>query len=329
MNIGILMPTMAVTGGVRRVVEIANRLIKEKHKVTIYNNRNNHAGWMNQNPALYIQKPMSEIFNERIKDIWLCGWPNFSSEIYNTIIGKKFYMIQHIENSWIQFLKDSTNNFICFSSHAYDFAIRQFGKKVYKITGGINLKLFNVDINKEIERRKNGYKKKRMVVLCYPRKQAKHIVEAAKGMEIELRFLGSPKIDNCEKSENYLGKSYNGLSQSEIKKAYQESDLYVSVQMYRHCWDNTIAEAMACGCPAMVNNAGAIQDMKNGIIVYEDKIGHYPEVIRENIKNFINSDFFTIESMIKTAHKTVTQFDWDLIFPELLGVLNGNNLPLV
>ena len=101
MNIGIVMPTMGVTGGVRRVVEIANRLVEYKHKVTIYNQQKNTAStWLKPMKILYQQKNISDILKENKKDIWLCGWPNFEPWVYKTIQGKVFYLIQHIESSW-------------------------------------------------------------------------------------------------------------------------------------------------------------------------------------------------------------------------------------
>ena len=37
----------------------------------------------------------------------------------------------------------------------------------------------------------------------------------------------------------------------------------MSLQTKRACWNNPVAEAMACGCPVLATHIGAVQDLDN------------------------------------------------------------------
>ena len=124
MDIGIAMPTMGITGGVRRVVEIANRLSMAGNNVTIYNEQYNNATWMKPVKLFYKQKRLADLrdVGENRKDIWLFGWPNFMPWVYEIVEGNKFFMIQHIEETWGPLILKYQCPTISFSTYANEFA---------------------------------------------------------------------------------------------------------------------------------------------------------------------------------------------------------------
>lgn len=339
MNIGILMPTMGVTGGVRRVVEIANRLVQSKHNVTIYNLEKNVAKWMKPIKLLYQQKRLDDIHSERKKDVWLCGWPNFTDDIYDTVIGNnKFFMIQHIEKSWISLIKKPDWSTISFSTYAHNWTKSHcFADKHFKVLGGLNTDIFNSDINEEIKERMKRIDKRKFIVLGYPRKGAKYIVKALdilKNKNIELELFGNPKIDNCHKSKYFNGKYYHGLSQDEIAKVYKRADLYVSLQTPRACWNNPVAEAMACGCPVITTQIGAVEDLlcpgiqtipilKHCLNDENAFVNNLAKRIKDMYWLFSIYKDSHIEKFTKCSYDKVQQFSWNKIFPEFLKVLQN------
>ena len=341
MNIGIVMPTMGVTGGVRRIVEIANRLVEYKHNVTIYNDQKNRAEtWLKPMKFLYQQKRLSDILKESNKDVWLCGWPNFESWVYTTIKGKVFYLIQHIEGSWKEHINNKNCSTISFSTYAYNWTVENSNhKNHYKCIGGLNTDIFNCDINKvaheRVQRMNFGNK---FVILGYPRKRAKYLVKAVDILNndsIELRFFGNPKVDDCNKSKYFKGQYYHSRPQNEIPNIYSGADLYVSLQTERACWNNPVAEAMACGCPVVTTDVGAVQDLKCAGLIslpslkkFKNDENHFIGSLAAKIKDAmwlfrIKVGSSHVNTFIENSYKHVQQFSWNNIFPKFEGIVCG------
>jgi glycosyltransferase involved in cell wall biosynthesis len=323
MNVGILMPTMGITGGVRRVVEIANRLTQSGNKVTIYNAKTNSAKWMRPIPNLYTQKHISSIYEEFEKDVWLCGWPNFPPQYYSILKGKKFFMIQHIEGTWPNLIRLDGWETISFSTYAFNYAYGVKPEGCFKVIGGINMDLFkNIDLNKVITHKH----KDRIVFLAYPRKGAKHLVKALNLLnwntdEFEVQYIGDPYTDDCNLSKYYRGVYYKGNTQDKMKEIYGNAHFYVSTQTPRACWENLVAESIASGCLVIAYRIGAMQDMEPacfrvwGPSSEESYVENLAEAINESMLDIVKDEFYF------KAKEYIEQFSWNNIFPKFLEIL--------
>ena len=155
---------------------------------------------------------------------------------------------------------------------------------------------------------------------------AKYLVQALgilNPKNVELRYFGNPKVDDCHKSPYYKGIYYHGVAQDQMWRLYSEADLYVSLQTNRACWNNPVAEAMACGCPVLTTSIGAVRDL----ITHGTHVIPSIEMCKKDQSQFVGNLSLALKYIIKSgydesteksiteAYQNVMEFSWNKIFP--------------
>ena len=103
-----------------------------------------------------------------------------------------------------------------------------------------------------------------------PNKGVREIVESCRSISgLDIRFVGeTPSMSFVESLKSLIDSNTNGttltfvgqVSQEEIIKELLSAELFVFPSYYEG-FPNAILEAMACGCPIIASNVGAIPEM--------------------------------------------------------------------
>lgn len=261
MKISFLEPHLQIYGGIRRILELANRLGERGHDVTIFHSDGSACKWMK---CIARVKPSDQIFNED-HDVIIYNDPNTTD--YKTVQKaearlKIFYVLDLLyDNSlltglklklydpWYKrplYLKKSLRSpYLKLANATW---VKEWLKKNMKINsvlllGGVNREMFHPV---EVEKNSNEIR-----ILCSgdprDRKGTKTVLDA---FEIVKKEEPNVLLDT------YHGK---GIPQNRMAGKYCAADIFVDAQWYAG-WNNPVAEAMACKVPVVCTDIGGVAD---------------------------------------------------------------------
>jgi len=197
-------------------------------------------------------------------------------------------------------------------------------RKTEVIPGGINLKRFNVKINRDKLRSKYLGKRKNKKTLLYvgrihESKGIQHVIDAIEGLDVNFLIVGRDAgfEDSLKKraKERKVGgkvKFLGGVTDEELFKLYKISDLFV---LYSD-WEGfglVVIEAMAGGLPVIGSDKGALPLLiKNDFNGY---IAHNEEELMDKIK-ILTGDEKLRSRLSRNSLAFAKDFDWDNISVE-------------
>jgi len=310
MRISFVEPHLKIFGGIRRVVELANRLSLRGHVVTIFHSNGSPCEWM---------KCIAEIksYDEVLKhdhDVIIYNDPNpidyklvkkanaklkvfYILELYDKQLLKGInFRLFSPKNSRMLFLKKSLLfPYLRLSNATWEkkWLKRNMNLDSKLLLGGINTKIFYpVDIVKDASELK---------ILCSgdprERKGTETILEA-----IEIVKKDDPRVT----IDTYYGK---GLPQEKMAEKYSSADIFIEAS-WSAGWNNPVAEAMACKVPVICSDIGGVRDFafheKTALLVPpKDPNAIASAVLRliydEKLKNVLRNN----------AYNHILKFDWD------------------
>lgn len=323
MNIGILLPSIGVYGGVRRFVGLANELSLRKHDVTIYTPDGKSCVWLKciskwnkydnflsmKNDAIIFGYPgqedrrLSSMSNAKKKIFWCCG-------IYDPkdIIGleeNKNPWIKKINNITLKYLHDQELIKIAVSSWLTNFC------KEYLKINKINTIFCGID--RDIFKPFEGIKKIKDSILspCEKRSfKSKHLMKVI--------FAKVKKRVPSATLSSYRGM---GIRQSKMSKFISSHEIY-SDDTILAGWHNPAIEAMACGLPVACFDFGGIRDFaihgKTALLAAKGK----PISLAKATITLLLDKNMAIE-LSKNAMDHISQFTWKRCGNEFEEILNG------
>lgn len=312
MKISFLEPHLKTFGGIRRIIELSNRLTLRGHAVTIYHSDGSPCNWM---PCIATIKPRADILLES-HDALIYNDPNPTDfELVKRANSnlKVFYVLALYNRDWLvgfhlqmilplpwfqrmQILKKSLRSSylkLTNATWAYDWLLMHMGIHSELVVGGVNQQMFHPV---EVTRQPNVIK-----VLCSgdprERKGTDTVLKA-----LELAQEGDPRI----RLETYHGK---GVPQSDMARLYSSADIFVDGQWYAG-WNNPVAEAMACKVPVVCTDIGGVADFafheKTALLVPVRN----PQAMADAILQLVK-DASLRDTLRESGYQQITQFDWD------------------
>lgn len=285
-RIGIVAPSLGRNGGVRRLIEIANRLHERDHKVTLFSDYSAASMLRIRCP----RKKFADLKRERL-DVLCVGWPRFNADrqwIYNAGKArlKLWFMQAYYGKEDRRFLQDDSFIKIAFSSHMYNVG-KELGADPIKAIGGINFEHFY------------PMKLPRDTML-YRQRRSLHIEDYSNfNMEQIYKDLGYKKIK--------LLKHYNALG---VIRFYNSGKVFVSSEAHFAGWANPIVEAMACRAVAISDWTPAADDL---IIPGETGLRYKnAEEVKEVIRKVMRDHGFR-RQIQNNAEKYIKQFDYKYV----------------
>lgn len=310
MRISFIEPHLEVYGGIRRIIELSNRLVRMGDEVTIYHPAGTPCTWL---PSLAQVRPLDEarrvqhevvIFNDpphyrlvrglaaRLKVFYVLilyekeRLRGFNPKVLWPKKGRMMSMRRALD---LPFLKLANATWI------KNYLEEELGVDCELVLGGVNQDLFH-----PVEVERNG---DRLLILATgdprPRKGMRTVLESV--------ARASRKVPNLV-LETYYGK---GIRQEKMAEVYSRADLFVDGQWEEGCgWNNPVAEAMACRVAVVCTDIGGVADFafpsKTALLVPPQDAEAMAEAI---VKMAL--DPALRGRLARAAYRVIRRFDWD------------------
>lgn len=300
MKVGWIEPHLKCCGGIRRVLEISNRLQEMDHNQVIFlpkeqMSKSGAAIWL---PVLAELRPLEHIENIDL-DVIIFNLESQWPLILKSPAKVKVNYILHYAPLYkdANEARDSYNidcKKIANSNWTADMIFAELGERPIVVHGGINPEHFH-PVKCEI-----AYD-----VLCYG---SNKVWKGTKTIEKAVKLL------YCSMAQ-YEGK---GIPQASMAEIYSKAKVFVSGSYYEG-WNHPALEAMACGVPVVMTDDGGSSDYavnnQNALIVSPRDHVQMALAIAD-----ILAEKTDITSLIKNGLKTAKKFTWEKTVDKLLGL---------
>lgn len=310
MRIGFIEPHLKVFGGIRRIVELSNRLVRRGHDVTIFHPAGTPCEWME---CLAATRP-SDSCLETPHDVIVYNDPNphdyrlarraparlrvfFVLELYEIPLLTGFHPTLYLpRNQRTRYMRKSLRSPALKLTNATwlsEWLRERMNIESELLIGGVNTEMFHpVELTRD---------PRRFVVLCSgdPReRKGTRTIERA----VEIAARREPRIELA----TYHGR---GIPQSSMAEAYGRADLFVEAS-WQAGWNNPVVEAMACGVPVVCTAIGGVRDFafdeRTALLVPPRD----PEAMAAAILRMVDDD--TLRDRLRgEALCHVRSFSWD------------------
>lgn len=262
MKIGFIEPHLKVYGGIRRIVEMANRLSDRGHDVTIYHSDGSPCEWLECRARIAPGRAALESAHDVIvyndpepEDMFLAARARSLATFYYVLhlyerellsgFQPRIYMGRHKRTRNLRACLRSAHVKVANASWIQRWLKEHMDIDAELLIGGVNFDLFH-----PLEREPRGDGAARVLASGDPRPgKGTDTVEAA----VELVREDIPDVA----LETYYGK---GIPQEEMAAVYNAADVFVDASRNSGGWNNPVAEAMACGVAVACTHNGQVED---------------------------------------------------------------------
>lgn len=322
MKISFVEPHLKIYGGIRLIIELANRLTERGHNVTIFHSDGSPCKWMECKAKI---KSYEEVLKQE-HDVIIYNDPNpIDYKLVKKAKAKLkvFYVLGLYDKQLLKGLnlriylpwnkrmlvlrKSLCSLYLKLSNATWE---KEWLKENINIDSkllinGVNTKMF---YPVEVEKNPNEIR-----ILCSgdsrEMKGTKTILEA-----IEIAKKEEPKI----LLDSYYGK---GIPQEKMAEKYSSADIFVEGS-WQAGWNNPVAEAMACAVPVVCTDIGGVKDFafhgKTALLVPPKN----PEVMASATLRLIRDEKLR-EKLRENAYQHIKQFDWDKSAKRLEEILSS------
>ena len=321
MKISFVEPHLKIYGGIRRIIELANRLTEMGHDVTIFHSDGSPCQWMK---CIAKVKSYDEVLKEE-HDVIIYNDPNpidyklvkkakaklkvfYVLELYDKQLLKginlRIYLPWH--KRMLILKKSLCSPYLKLSNATWEKKWLKENMNIDSmfLLGGVNTKMFH-----PVKVKKNPNE---IRVLCSgdprERKGTKTILEA-----VEIAKKEEPRIV----LDTYHGK---GIPQEKMAEKYCSADIFVEGSWHAG-WNNPVAEAVACKVSVICTDIGGVKDFafheKTALLVPPKN----PEAMASAILRLIRDEKLR-ETLRENAYQHIRQFDWDRSAKRLEEILN-------
>jgi glycosyltransferase involved in cell wall biosynthesis len=326
-DFGALLPGVGVFGGVRRFLAIGNELVRRGHNYTLYHPRGDAPGWM---PFAGATRPLGELGGTH-HDVLLCGEPAVLSEFAAAPARLKlFYCVLEKLAGEGAIVRDRRWTLLANSSGIAARLWRRYRVRAEPAFGGIDTALFHP----RGPGRPAHPEPLRLLAygrLSRPRKGTQLVLRAAEAVarsrERAPAWAGTiaqpvqvvlfdhvgpgnerdprPDLRTTVPVEFHLD-----LDQEALAALYSTCDLFVSAER-RAGWNNTVAEAMACGVPVVCTRSGTRDVARHGETAWVVPVRH-PWFLARGIRR-LYADSGLRQRLRNAARARVAEFTWERV----------------
>ncbi len=321
MKVAFVEPHLGLFGGIRRILELANRLTDRGVDVTVFHPEGTPCEWMESHARV---RPSVQLLDEP-QDVVIYNDPNpedfrlvrrastrlrvfYVLELYETGLLPGFHpMIYRPRHQRTLYMKRSLKaGYLLLTNATWlsQFLHDRLGLDSTLLLGGVNREMFH-----PVEREPDDVFR----VLCSgdprPRKGTEDIraaVELARRTYPEIRLV------------TYHGR---GVPQHEMARVYGAADLFVEAS-HQAGWNNPAAEAMACGIPLVCTDIGGVRDFaEHERTALLAPPGDVP-AIAEAILRMVGDDALRAR-LAGAGLERIERFDWDRSADRLIEILES------
>jgi len=310
MKIAFVEPHLELYGGIRRIIELSNRLARMGEDVSIYHPAGTPCEWMKSEARI---QPLSSLKTERFDAVLFNNPPDYKHVRRTAATLKAFYILGLYDKEKLKkfnpkifwpikgrmlSLKRALQMpflMICNATWMQQFLKEHLGIDSDLVMGGINRDIFYpVQVHRDRE-------SIRLLSSGDPRefKGTRTVEEAA---AIVKRSYPNVVLDF------YYGKN---IPQGSMAKTYSSADIFLDATWDSGSgWNNPVCEAMACKVPVVCTDIGGVQDFahhgKTALLVPPRN----PRRMAGEVMRLIRSESLR-ETLRRNAYERVLQFDWN------------------
>jgi glycosyltransferase involved in cell wall biosynthesis len=317
MNLGVILPTINLWGGVKRFLELGNIFVDKGHRFTVVTPEGIPPGWFafRGNVACIADLDAMQfdaLFTTESQFVALLRSANTRLRIFYHVLQSEDLRPVIADSAVIVFVN---------SRNLYDF-----DRRVYRITpflaaGGVNLKVYSPKPTRDLGNP--------ITVLVYgrlriKRKGTRFVVHACErlhkqGIAIKLLLFDTPLTESDRQRINSFRCAcpFEFVVDHPIDRnnaLFHRADVFVSAEKNAG-WANTSAEAMAAGIPVIATRSGSrdfLFNNKTGMVVWRNSIS-----IAWAIKRMI-ADQELRQRLTAEARQTIERFDWQVLADSIL-----------
>lgn len=321
MKLGVLLPHTKLYGGVKRFLELGNIFVEKGHEFCVYTPDAAPPNW-------FAYKGRMATFEQAATDELDALWTTTTA--YAPILAasnarhKIFYHVRIKENLRDVVRYPDIEIFAC-STNVYEHDMRHCGRKPFLAVGGVTMANYQPKTDYAVDAGRP------FVVMGYGRiaervKGTKYVVKACerlyrKGYNIRLLLFDTAlsqqwqqKLDafTCKCPFDFV-KNHPFERNSEL---FNRADCFVSAENPRYSgWNNTVAEAMACGLPVVSTSAGTKDLLIDGVNGLQS--ARWVFCFQRHIARLYHDEALR-RSLGTAARQHVAQFDWNILADRIL-----------
>ena len=308
MRIAFIEPHLELYGGIRRVMELSNRLTKLGDDVTLFHPTGEPCGWMT---GLAKTRPTADLTREEFDAVVFNDPPHYELAVRARARVKAFYILclddrDRLESFSLKILWPKKGRIMALkralampflkianATWMQMYLERTLGIESELVIGGINRDVFRPVT---VERSGDVF---RILSSGDPReRKGSETIRAA----IDLVRREHPNVELV----TYHGR---GIPQEKMAETYCFADLFVDAQWYAG-WNNPVAEAMACGVPVVCTDIGGVADFafheETAVLFPVGSVDRLASAIRRMME-----DPGLRERLKRNALSRISRFDWD------------------
>lgn len=326
MILGVLLPHTKLYGGVKRFLELGNIFVAKGHRFIVFTPDGKGPSWFDYKGET---ATFDDVGVMELDALWTTTVKFMPMVLSSKARHKIFYHVRKNEKVKHLMKNPEVEVFAC-STNVYDYDLKKYGRKAFKAIGGVTVSSYKPKQDYSLGHRP-------FVVMAYGRlaervKGTHYVVSAceklyAKGYDIKLLLFDTPIDEACRKKieaftckcpfEFVLDHPFNRNSE-----LFNRADCFVSAENPKYSgWNNTVAEAMACGLPVVTSKAGTldlIKDGQNGI-----RSARWCFCFVRHIKE-LYADEALRRKYGTAARRDIMEFDWSVVAEKILIYLENN-----
>jgi len=319
MKVAFVEPHLGLFGGIRRILELSNRLTDRGVEVTVFHPAGTACDWMECRASI---RPSDSLLDQQ-QDVVIYNDPNpedfrlvrrapaglkvfYVLELYETRLLPGFHpMIYRPRHQRTLYMKRSLKaGYLLLTNATWlsTFLRERMDLDSTLLLGGVNRDMFH-----PVERAAN----ESFRILCSgdprPRKGTDTIraaVDLARGERPDIQL------------DTYHGR---GVPQHEMAAVYGAADLFIEASTQAG-WNNPAAEAMACSVPLICTDIGGVRDFafheRTALLVPSGDVQRLASSILR-----MAADAGLRERLAAAGLETIRRFDWDRSADRLVEIL--------
>lgn len=328
-NVGFILPTTNISGGVNVILKHCEILRKHGFDVFVINMDDNDADIINKAGRIFVLVPENIKMYGRIHTLVASLWSTLQFALEYPFVKRINYFVQNFETDFMeygQYFRIRANatyntfkpiNYTTMSTWCQDWLKEEYGKESIYVRNGINIQQFPYK-----ERDFNG--KIKILVEGNSIDHYKNVDESFKIVEkldkskYEIHFLsyqGKPK------EWYYVDKFMNKVPYDEVGKVYQDADILIKSSLLESFSYPPLEMMATGGLVVAVANGGNVEYLKDNYncLFYEQ--GNIDDAILK-IES-LTSNKVLRDKLLTNGIETVKSREWERIEPEILSLYGG------
>lgn len=330
-NVGFILPTTNISGGVNVILKHCEILRKNGFDVFVINMDDNDTDIVNKAGTIFVLVPENIKMYGRIHTLVASLWSTLEFALEYPYVKQINYFVQNFETDFMeygQYFRIKANatyntfkpiNYTTMSTWCQDWLKNDYGKESIYVRNGINLEQFPY-------KKRDFTGKIKILVEGNSLDHYKNVDESFKIVEkldknkFEIHFLsyqGKPK------DWYYVDKFMNKVPYDEVGKVYQDADILIKSSLLESFSYPPLEMMATGGLVVAVANGGNVEYLKDNFncLFYEQ--GNILDAV-DKIELLVNDEKLR-EKLLSNGMNTVKSRDWNKIESEIVSLYGGKN----